>query len=430
MPEIFDLQTQPQSSNERWPENSLRISGINNSGRDLEAIIARDNVDVRGGLSLAGGTTSYTLAGNRSLANVTLFSGLRVAARVNLTCSANPTLNVSGSGARSISLFTGQAARAGDLVAGMVAEFVFNADANAWILINPAGFPPGIENLTLEGSSPDFRGESTINAAFTAMVQFRGFGRNSAAELTEFARIDLEASDVTNGDEGGRTVMRQLQNGVMTRGFDLRDANRLGLFDEAPASQSNSINMPAGTRFFEAGAPRLDGELIDITRVNNGAHTFNADTLLAVIELNGAGSGGGGSPALFGNAPVQSASANPSTVAGSNISLTASGGRGAHTSAGNGGRDGQAISSPSTSTASGTSVVGFTAELGKGAPGGRGAVHASDGNNGDKVIAICNNLPASVTVSGANGTNGATGAGGLGDGSDGEAGYAIIWEYR
>ena len=423
MAEIFDFTTQPVSSNERWPENTLRISGINDSGRDLESILARDNIDTRGGLSLSGGPTTFSLAGTRSLASVTLFTGLRFAAFVNTTCAANPTLNISGSGARTISLSSGVAARAGDMIQGMVAEFVFDAANNTWILLNPSSIHPSASSVAISGDQPIFEASSTRDTDFTSMVLLRAIGRNSAAEDIEYNRLDFQAADVSDGTEDGRFVVRQMQAGTLTAGFDLRDANRLALFGENPDSDDNTIAVPAGFKFVEDGVDRPLGTLLRVTRVASGSHAFLSTATYAVIEACGAGGGGASSPSSYGNVPNGGGTGGNTSIAGTGIAITAVGGIGGNAS----GRDGQNLNSASNS-ATGASVVSSYFERHKGGAGGPGAYAGTTGNPGDRMVAFCDTLPASVTVTPGTGGTGATGP--QGNGRAGEAGYALVREYR
>ena len=66
---------------------------------------------------MTGGPSSYSITGNRSLAAVTLFTGLRVAAFVNVANSTAATLNLSASGARTINVSNGRQIAANDLIA-------------------------------------------------------------------------------------------------------------------------------------------------------------------------------------------------------------------------------------------------------------------------------------------------------------------------
>lgn len=115
---------------------------LNNSARAAMAAIAKHVLDTEGALTLAGGTTAYTLTTNQGLA--ALVDGRRVHAVVNATNTGASTLNVDTRGAKAIVIFTdaGETAlAAGDMIAGEHAVFQYDASAaataGAWVLINP-----------------------------------------------------------------------------------------------------------------------------------------------------------------------------------------------------------------------------------------------------------------------------------------------------
>ncbi|MGI9502865.1 MAG: hypothetical protein ACR2RE_07405 [Geminicoccaceae bacterium] len=425
MAEKFDFTPVPVASNERWPENTLRISGINDSGRDMEAILARDDQDKRGGLQLVGGPSTYSLAGLRSLSGVTLFSGLRYSALVNVTCANSPTLNASGSGSRPIILSEGADARANDMLKGMVVDFIFDTSVNSWILLNPALIHPGADFIQLTGDQPIFEGRSTRDTPFTSMVLIRAFGENSAGEDIEYVRLDMQAADTADGTEDGRFVIRQFRNGLQEAAFDLRDANRLSLFGETVDGADNSIAVPAGFSIIEDGTKRLFGELLRVTRVNSGTHNFLSESEFAVIEAVGSGGGGSGSAASYGNVPSQGSNGGKTDVNGTNIGVEAGGGRGSDSQ-----RAGHSAASLIPGGTTGSSVFSSFVETGTGAPGGNGGYGGSDGNAGDRTTAFCKNLPASVSVVTGGGGAGGPDQNGQGTGSAGVNGYAVIWEYK
>lgn len=117
-------------------------SSVNNSARSMMAAIAKMRDDQGGQLTLAGGTTAYTLTTNQVLAS--LADGVWLAAVVNASNTGASTLAVDGLTAKAIRKIavSGEAAIiADDMVAGQHAVFSYDASANAaagaWILRNP-----------------------------------------------------------------------------------------------------------------------------------------------------------------------------------------------------------------------------------------------------------------------------------------------------
>ena len=71
-----------------WAENQAP-STVNDSARAMMAAVAADRDDSRGQLSLAGGTTAYTLTTNS--VNTTYQNGLKVGAVANATSTGSVT---------------------------------------------------------------------------------------------------------------------------------------------------------------------------------------------------------------------------------------------------------------------------------------------------------------------------------------------------
>lgn len=124
-----------------WAEGQVPGS-VNNSARAEMADVAEWRDDTGGGLTLAGGTTAYTLTLNGTL--VTPVDGVRVHAVCNATNTGASTLNVDGTGAKAIKKVTGSGeadVAAGNLVANAHYIFEYDASANsaagAWIVLNP-----------------------------------------------------------------------------------------------------------------------------------------------------------------------------------------------------------------------------------------------------------------------------------------------------
>lgn len=124
-----------------WAEGQAP-STVNNSARANMQGIANYRDDTSGQLTLAGGTTVYTLTTNS--VNSTLQDGLMVAAVVNAANTGATTLNVDGLGAKNVYKASASGITAigsGDLTVDMHALFQYDASLNAaaggWVLLNP-----------------------------------------------------------------------------------------------------------------------------------------------------------------------------------------------------------------------------------------------------------------------------------------------------
>jgi len=126
-----------------WAEGQTPGS-VNNSARSMMAAEAKMRDDQGGALTLAGGTTVYTLATNSGL--TTLADGERLHAVVNATNTGASTLNVDSLGSKAVRKIAASgevAIAAGDLLAGKHVILEYDASAasaaGAWILLNPPG---------------------------------------------------------------------------------------------------------------------------------------------------------------------------------------------------------------------------------------------------------------------------------------------------
>lgn len=126
MAELNDLSTSAASNTARFPEAMAR-SQVNNSARELEAILARADKDNNGSLTTGGTSTAYTVTLNSQ--HAAWFTGLKFRAKLNATCGATPTINPTGSaalGAKSLYFSDGTQVTTGYLVSGGMYDFVYD----------------------------------------------------------------------------------------------------------------------------------------------------------------------------------------------------------------------------------------------------------------------------------------------------------------
>ena len=146
---------------------------VNDSARSMMAALAKQRDDMGGALTLAGGTTAYTLTTNQVLA--TLADGVRVHAVVNATNTGASTLAVDGLTAKAIRKYgnaSDVAIAAGELPLGFHAIFQYDASANsaagAWILVNPNPVPDAghLWGMTVSNNGSDATNDLDIAAGY------------------------------------------------------------------------------------------------------------------------------------------------------------------------------------------------------------------------------------------------------------------------
>jgi hypothetical protein len=226
-----------------WSEGQTAGS-VNNSARSMMAAIAKMRDDTGGQLTLAGGTTAYTLTTNQVLA--TLADGVRVVAVVNATNSAAATLAVDGLSAKAVRKVTsaGEVVTVvNDMVAGQHAVFQYDASADtgtgAWILLNPMRPGSGL-NGTTDNGIVRFGGTAGILAGSTATVSSIGeFSAVKSIETGSGAIADDAAVSYTVGTTASGFVF------ICTRGTP-GSGNPNGLY-HYQASAITAINVHTST---------------------------------------------------------------------------------------------------------------------------------------------------------------------------------------
>ena len=106
-------------------------SVVNDSARAMMARIAEWYADVSGNLVLGGTSTAYTLTTNNVFAS--LIDGATVAARVNATSGATPTLAVDGLTAKQIRSVYGTNMPTGGMLINSIWSFTYDSTDDAWI---------------------------------------------------------------------------------------------------------------------------------------------------------------------------------------------------------------------------------------------------------------------------------------------------------
>lgn len=367
MAEINDFSTVNLTNNPRWTEGVQLIPQINDSAREVEAIVARNYRDNRGTLNMTGGPTTYALTTGQSV--TTLFEGFRVSAKCSQTCAINPTLNVNGTGARNLVVQNGSRLREDDMIGGAVYDMVFLA--NQWHVINPTENRRRGRMRLDPGDASTLRFEGFSQATSNDFFVIRGFGRNTDDDTVEYGEYRIGVRTATAGQEEGRLIGSVIQDGVKKTTLQI-EGDRAALFGAAVRSP-NSLALPAGGRIFAGTLDLLASTGARQVRIFRSDGTFiksSTSNSVLVFVIGGGGGGGRGANSSTtgggGGSGGVAVSAIPSADLPASSAVSVNSGGAGGSSAGNGGNNGGTAS-----------FLGITAGGGFG-----GAAGGSGGNGG------------------------------------------------
>jgi hypothetical protein len=167
MAELFDLSETASSNTARFPEG-MQFRTVNDSARELEAMVARTYKDTNGSLTSGGSANAYTLTPKRTIS--ALVDSIVIAFEANFTNTGAATLNVSGLGAKSILRTDGVTAlSSGDIRSGQKVWLVYvDTGSGFWQLLASPNTPPISKpqgRLTLTASTPVLT--ATVSGATT-----------------------------------------------------------------------------------------------------------------------------------------------------------------------------------------------------------------------------------------------------------------------
>ena len=129
MADLQDLAIAAANNTGRFPPG-MAISSIDDSARELEAILGRYSKDVGGSNVSTGTGTAYLLDPYRTVS--TLEAGLVVVWRANVACGVDPTFALDGLAATNLTDANDRNLTTGDIVAGQVMVTIYNASTDAW----------------------------------------------------------------------------------------------------------------------------------------------------------------------------------------------------------------------------------------------------------------------------------------------------------
>ncbi|MEE4302462.1 MAG: hypothetical protein V2J24_23685 [Pseudomonadales bacterium] len=234
MPELLDWDPIAANNNgaapDGWPEG-MDFDEVNDTGREVMAVVARWLADTNGSLTSAGTANAQTLTPNGTYSAYA--RGMRFSFRPGAANTGACTLNVAGLGAAAVRLPTGGALPAGALDPDSIVEVVH--DGIDWVLVQGLARANSIfDSVGIGETSPDallhvsstsqgvvavFETDNGGAAAGPGIelrrasgtpadqdqIGYLNFtGTNDAAAIEVFASIRGAAADVTDGAERGQ----------------------------------------------------------------------------------------------------------------------------------------------------------------------------------------------------------------------------------
>lgn len=209
-----------------FPEN-MNYSAVNNSAREVMAVLRRHLGDIRGNLVSGGTANAHTLtpAGTYTA----YFDGMRFRFEAGNSNTGATTLNVSGLGAANVVKLeptdgTYDALVAGDIVAGQIYDVVYDGTNTHFLVINPSRVTEVYKRLS-----------STTAAALASTAHAWQVGPTAGANLI------ADTAGLQARDNGAAAALEVQRSG--------------GNFIVGPSSGQRIITLPTGVNSDNAGSP-------------------------------------------------------------------------------------------------------------------------------------------------------------------------------
>lgn len=134
MAELHDLQIADANNTTRWPSGTMTVNQIDNSGRAVEGILAREYRDNNGSNATTGSGTAYVLTLNRSGVTSNANVG-RICVRFHAANSGACTLQINGLTAKPLRKKGNAALVTGDIMANDIIDICYNPATDAFQLL-------------------------------------------------------------------------------------------------------------------------------------------------------------------------------------------------------------------------------------------------------------------------------------------------------
>jgi hypothetical protein len=180
-----------------WPEGTMTLGEVNNTGREVMAVVARWYADNNGSLATTNSGNNYSLTLNRTTV-AAYAAGLTAVFQINSTNTGDVTLNINSIGAKSVVYADGSEIPSGEWAADKIAAVVYDATNDWFQLINPL-MVPFRNPLTTRGDiitqGASVYGRLAIGAAQT---YFRSDGTDPS--WSTLLASDLTIGSIADGD--------------------------------------------------------------------------------------------------------------------------------------------------------------------------------------------------------------------------------------
>lgn len=273
-----------------WAENQAP-STVNNSARQLSALIAQFLGDIGGDLEAGGTANALTLTANSDFTEYA--DGIMVAFKASADNTAAATLSVNGVGAKAIRKMTadGEAALdAGDIVNGYTYSLRYSETANsaagAWVL-DWAPTPAARTDYVPIGSGMDYWGGLTPPPGYI-------FAYGQAVSRTTYAALFALFGTTYGAGDGSTTFNVPDKRGRASFGKD----------DMGGTSANRLTAQPGGIQGDHQGATG-GSETVTLTTAQLASHTHAAGTLATASDgahthtVTGIDAGSGGTNGAY-----------------------------------------------------------------------------------------------------------------------------------
>ena len=146
MAEIKDLNVTAANNTGRFP-NGVLVAQVNDSARELEAMLAREFKDTTGQLATLGTADAYRVILNRYIVSYTAGCSFKV--RFHIACVDDPYLEFNAIGYRLLCRQNGTNIKAGDIVANQIVQVDYNSAWDKFVCL-------GIGDSTQSQSIPQY----------------------------------------------------------------------------------------------------------------------------------------------------------------------------------------------------------------------------------------------------------------------------------
>lgn len=203
MPEVKDWDVSAINNSSAPPDGfpeGMLAGQVNDSSREVMAVIARWYGDVNFSITTGGLANAYTMASARTITAYDQADG-PFCFEASFTNTGAATLNVDSVGTRDIRKGYNQALASGDIQAGQFVVVAYDA-SNDWFQMLTPAFASGTPlTAVVDDTSPQLGGDLDMNTftfTNTSTVDWTAGQRGEITTLTDGATITIDMDDSNN----------------------------------------------------------------------------------------------------------------------------------------------------------------------------------------------------------------------------------------